>query len=176
VGEDVKRLQKELEDDQKFAELFQVIGRIPKALLLTDQLSRQTPLATFIMEIVRKAAESDVALSTTSSFRQPFAPGRLTLEDLRATLPYPNKILRYELSGADLRRLLDLGEAKSGTDAYAQVAGVPATIDPARTYRVATTDYLARVAPGYRDFFAARTATDTGLEVRDEVRKALSAH
>jgi hypothetical protein len=41
-------------------------------------------------------------------------------------------------------------------------------------YRVATTDYLARVAPGYRDFFAGLIAETPGLRVRDELRKRLS--
>ena len=68
----------------------------------------------------------------------------------------------------ELARLLALSESKKGSDAFAQVAGP--SEDKAR-YRVATTDYLARVSPVYRDFFNDRAFVDTGLEVRDEVRK-----
>jgi 5'-nucleotidase len=177
VEKEVARLQRDLESDPQYAPLFQVIGRVPRALLLDDQLNVQTSLGQFVMEVVREAAHADVALSTTSSFRQPIAPGEITFEDLRATLPYPNKILVYELSAEELERLLELSRSKRGTDAYAQLSGVSIDTpvkDRAKIYRVATTDYLARVAPGYREFFAGRAAVDTGLEVREEVRRRLA--
>lgn len=172
TAQKVTAMQHDLESDSKYAELFRVIGDVPRALLLDDQLTKQTPLGTALMSIVRKVADADLAISTTSSFRQPLAPGPLTLEDLRATLPYPNKILVYQLSGADARKLLTLSNSKKGSDTFGQISGAT-SFDPAKTYRIATTDYLAKVAPGYREFFAGREATDTGLEVRDEVMKAI---
>ena len=51
------------------------------------------------------------------------------------------------------------------------IVAAPDAIDPARMYRVATTDYLARAAAGSREFFAGLTAETPGLRVRDEVRK-----
>jgi hypothetical protein len=38
---------------------------------------------------------------------------------------------------------------------------------------VATTDFLAKTAAGYRDFFAGLTPESPGLHVREEVRKRL---
>lgn len=179
VARQVDRMQKELESDPTYAPLFRVIGSVKRELLLTDQLHAQTDLGRWIMDIVRRAAHADVALSTTSSFRQPIAPGPLTVEGLRTTLPYPNKILIYELSSADFAHLVALSNSKKGTDTYGQFAGVDpsATVkETSRIYKLATTDYIARVAPGYREFFANRPFTDSGLEVRDEVQKYVEAH
>lgn len=183
----VKKLQRALESDPKYRELFEVIGTLPAPLLLDDQLASQTSMGRFAMNVVRMAARADVALSTTSSFRHPLPAGPVLLEDLRAALPYPNRILVYAMTGADLKRLMTLAESKRQSDGYAQFAGIrtetgqiwvegderyePLLYD--RIYRVATTDYLARVAGGYRDFFKDLLPEDTGLEVRDEVRKKI---
>ncbi len=121
---------------------------------------------------MRTVAGADLALSTVSSFRQPLAPGTLTMEDLMAAMPYENEIVVAEMSGADVDRLLAFAESKRGSDSYLFIARPP-VIDPSRTYRVAGTDFIARVAGGYRDFF--KEGKGTGLKVRDEVRKSLSA-
>lgn len=188
IAKKVKELQRALESDPEYRELFEVIGSLPTPLLLEDQLTSQTPLGQFVMNVVRRAAGADVALSTTSSFRHPLAAGPVKLEDLRAALPYPNRILVYSVTGADLKRLVALSQSKRQSDSFAQFDGgmtkdgrlrierdgkyQPVVDD--RRYRVATTDYLARVADGYRDFFETFEAVDTGLEVRDEVRKKLA--
>jgi hypothetical protein len=65
--------------------------------------------------------------------------------------------------------VLDFSKSRAGTDAEPYVSG-PGTVDPARSYRVATTDYLANVA--YKDVFECEK-TKSGLRVRDELRKRL---
>lgn len=183
----VKKLQRTLESDPKYRQLFEVIGTLPSPLLLDDALISQTSLGMYVMNVVRRAARADVALSTSSSFRHPLPAGPVLLEDLRAALPYPNRILVYAMQGADLRRLVALSESKRHSDSFAQYGGImtrngqllvdrDGTFEPVldqRVYRVATTDYMARVANGYRDFFKPREPEDSGLEVRDEVRKTI---
>ncbi|HEY5610906.1 MAG TPA: 5'-nucleotidase C-terminal domain-containing protein, partial [Thermoanaerobaculia bacterium] len=184
----VKTMQRELERDPKYRDLFVPIGRASEELGLEDQLTTETLLGNFVMDVVRGAAKADLALSTTSSFRQPIAPGVIRFEDLRATLPYPNRVLLYEMKGSDVRRLLELSVAKRGSDSFSQLSGARIRIageklaaieiggvplDDEKAYRLATTDYQAKVAGGYKEIFATLTPTDTGLEVRDEVRKAI---
>jgi 5'-nucleotidase / UDP-sugar diphosphatase len=120
---------------------------------------------------MRRIANADAAISTVSSFRQAIPSGPLTMEVLRSALPYDNEIVVAELSGADLQKLLDL--ARNGLDGGAYIDGLP-KIDRAKRYRVATTDYMARVASGYRDAFAGATIESTGKRVRDELRKTLT--
>jgi 5'-nucleotidase/UDP-sugar diphosphatase len=163
----VAAMQRDLERDPQYAALFAKIGTL-SAPLSVDALARRT------VEIMRDAAHADVALSTASSFRQAVPRGVVTFEALRAALPYDNEILVYPLRGDVVEKLLAYGNSRQGSDSFAIVAA-PKTIDSARTYRVATTDYLARNAPGYRDFFVGLTPETPGLHVRDEVRKRIAS-
>jgi 5'-nucleotidase/UDP-sugar diphosphatase len=166
IAHRVAVMQRDLERDPQYAALFAKIGTL-SAPLSVDALSAKT------VEIMRGAAHADVALSTASSFRQALPRGVVTLEALRAAMPYDNEILVYSLPGDVVAKLLAYGKSREGGDSFAIVAA-PNAIDPARTYRVATTEYLARNAPGYRDFFADLTAETPGLHVRDELRKRIS--
>lgn len=149
----VAAMQRELERDPQYRDLFTVIGKLD-APLSTEALARRT------VDVMREAAKADVALSTKSSFRQPLPAGPLTMETLRAAMPYDNEIVVCTMSGAQLQRALDA----AGSDSYV----TPLTVDPQRTYRVAMTDYIAHVA--YKDVFAC-DKTQTGFRVRDELRK-----
>ena len=165
IAKRVAEMEQALEHDPKYAERFKPIGTLKQPLSVDDLGSRT-------VEIMRSTAKADLALSTASSFRQPLPPGTLNMETLLAAMPYENDILVAEMSGAEVGKLLALAESKKGSDSFPYIAR-PATIDPARTYRVATTDFMAKVARDYRDFFTG--ATPTGLKVREEVRKWLAA-
>jgi 5'-nucleotidase len=165
IARRVAAMERELERDPAYSPLFATIATL-SAPLPVDALAQRT------VEVMRDAARADVALSTASSFRQDLPRGRVTLEALRAAMPYDNEILVYTLRGDAVGKLLAYGKSRQGSDSFAIVAA-PNAIDPARMYRVATTDYLARTAPGYRDFFAGLPPETPQLHVRDEVRKRL---
>lgn len=166
IARRVATMQRALESDPNYAPLFATIGTL-SAPLPVEALAERA------VNVMRDTAHADVALSTASSFRQALPPGRITLEALRAAMPYDNEIVVYALRGDAVEKLLAYGRSREGSDSFAIVAG-PGPIDPLRTYRVATTDYLARNAPGYRDFFEGLTAETPGLRVREEVRKGLA--
>lgn len=155
VASKVARMQRELENDPKYRDLFKVIAQL-KAPLSVDDLGRKT------VDMMRSVANADVALSTASSFRQPLPSGPITVELLRAAMPYDNEIVVAELSGERLQQLLD--KAK---EVY---VARPPQIDPARTYKIATTDYVTGVE--YREFF--NDVKKIGRTVRDEL--ALQLH
>lgn len=156
IARRLERMRRALERDPTYRELFLPIGRLDSPLSV-DALAQRT------LETMREVANADVALSTKSSFRLPLPAGILTMELLRGAMPYDNEIVACTMSGAQLQRVLDA----AGGESF--VSG-PASIDPARVYRVATTDFLAHVA--HRDVFTCEE-TQTGLRVRDEVRKRL---
>jgi len=156
----VARMQRDLENDPQYRELFVPIGRLA-APLSVESLARRT------LQVMRAATNADVALSTVSSFRGSLPAGTLTMELLRAALPYDNEIIVCTMSGEQLQRVLDFSASRKGSDSESAIDG-PATIDATKTYRVATTDYLANVA--YREVFAC-DKTKSGLRVRDELRK-----
>jgi 5'-nucleotidase / UDP-sugar diphosphatase len=139
----VAGMQEELE--RRNPELFASIGTLPAPLSVAA-------LAQRALDLMRKATNTAVAISTTSSFRRPLPAGTLTPELLRAAMPYDNEIVVCTITGADLQRLQP--ESFLSTSE---------TIDPARTYKAAMTDYLW----GREKFDCERT----GLRVRAELQK-----
>jgi len=162
VARRVTDMQQALERDPKYAPLFEPIAKLAKPVSIED-------LAAMAVDVMRRAASADAALSTASSFRQALAPGVLTFEELRAAMPYDNEIVVVEMSGVQLARLLDASKGEEALVATSQ------QLDPNKTYHVAVTEYLANVATRYRELFAGLVKKPTGLRVRDEVRKALAA-
>ncbi|MFL6247032.1 MAG: bifunctional metallophosphatase/5'-nucleotidase, partial [Thermoanaerobaculia bacterium] len=158
IARRVARMQRALERDPKYSKLFTPIAKLDRPIS-TVALAKRT------VDVMRNAVKADIALSTKSSFRSPLPAGPLTMELLLGALPYENEIVVCTMSGAQLRRLLDA----AGDDSF--VSG-PDSIENERNYRVATTDYLANVA--YRDAFACEK-TSSGLRVREELRKSLTA-
>jgi len=164
LAKTVDEMQRALERDPQYAPLFATIGTT-KAAMSVGRLGR------FAVARMREAAGADVALSTASSFRQPLPRGAITVEQLRAALPYDNEIVVAEMRGDELAKLLAYGASRAGSDSVAIVDGVTKP-EPSRTYKVATTDYMARTAAGYRDFF--KNVQSTGKRVRDEVTRSLA--
>lgn len=160
IAKKVRDLQRELERAQP--ELFSPIGKLA-APLKTPDLAKKS------LEIAREAVNADFALSTVSSYRRPLPSGTITMELLRAAMPYDNEIVVCTMSGADVQRLLDESARRKGSDSEAYVVG-DAVLSADKTYRVAATDYLANVA--YREVFKCQVEK-TGKKVRDEFRKRL---
>ncbi|HEX2120980.1 MAG TPA: metallophosphoesterase [Thermoanaerobaculia bacterium] len=154
IARRVQTMQAALERDPVYRELFVPIGTLA-APLSVETLAQRT------LEIMRTVAGADVVLSTKSSFRRALPAGTLTMELLRAALPYDNEIVVCAMTGGQLQRVLGAAAAESF------VSGAD-SIDPARTYRVATTDYVAFVA--YEEVFTCEKQK-TGSRVRDELRK-----
>lgn len=164
IARRVASMQRELENDPQYRDLFAPIGRLDAALK-TEALARKS------LEIVRETVKADFALSTISSFRRPLPAGTITMELMRAAMPYDNEIVVCTMSGADWQRVLAENERRKGSDSEAYVAG-NAVVDPSKTYRIAATDYLAGIA--YRDVFQCELEK-TGRKVRGEVMKRLLA-
>ena len=155
----VAAMEKDLERDPQYAPLFEPVGKVAKPLT-PEALGAKT------VELMRDAVHADAAISTTSSFRQPLPPGTITMEMLRAAMPYDNEIVVATMSGEELQRVF----AFKDDPAFV----TPLEIDPAKTYRVATTDYLANVSP--RKQFFTRGVEKSGLHARDLVRKWIATH
>ena len=165
VRDRVRAMQRTLERDDAYAALFVPFAtlRQPMSVEAVAQLS---------VETMRDVAAADAALSTASSFRGALPPGRLDPETLRAALPYDNEIVVADLTAEKYAQLVAFARSRPGTDAFSWIA--EGSRAPSGTVRVATTDYLATVAPGYRDFFRGTDLKRTGKRVRAEVQRALT--
>ncbi|HVS33636.1 MAG TPA: 5'-nucleotidase C-terminal domain-containing protein [Thermoanaerobaculia bacterium] len=166
IARNVGRLQRELEKDPQYRHLFVPFAALSSPISV-NALGRLT------VGVMRDAARADVAVSTRSSFRGALPPGPIDLETLRAAMPYDNELVVAEMTPATYARLLEIAAAAGESESGVYSAGAP--VAGSERVTVATTDYLARVAGGYREVFTASSQRGTGLRIRELVRERIVA-
>ena len=136
--------------------------------------TRETNFGDLVADALRAATNADAALANGGGIRGDRlypAGAELTRKDIQTELPFGNVVVLLEVKGSDLLAALENGvsqvEAMAGRFPQvsglrfawnakappgsrvkeASVAGAP--LDPARTYRLATSDYLFGGGDGY---------------------------
>ena len=147
--------------------------------------SREAGIANLIADAMRTATGADAALINGGGLRgdKVYPTGTvLTRRDLRSELPFGDRTVVLEVSGADLRAALEHGVSAiaEGAGRFAHVSGMAyrfdasqpagrriagvtvggAPLDPARTYLLATFDFLGRGGDGYAMFAGAPRIVD----------------
>jgi 2',3'-cyclic-nucleotide 2'-phosphodiesterase (5'-nucleotidase family) len=127
--------------DQADAALGEEIGFTKTGL---DQSSPQ--MARWVAEAVRSVAAAEVAILNKGGLRQALPAGKITKGSVYSVMPFENSVLVARLTGAQLLKNLGNAEAifagvtRGPKDQFKDSQGKP--IDPARTYTVATVEYL----------------------------------
>ncbi|MCU0724585.1 MAG: 5'-nucleotidase C-terminal domain-containing protein [Planctomycetes bacterium] len=158
----------------------------------------ETNLGNFVTDIMREYTNAEIALLNAGSLRASLDEGPITLEAIFNVMPYENELCRVEVTGEELLRILARGMSGSREDedgGFLHVSGLTlrvrdgkvrdvlvggAGVDPARTYTVAITDFMASGGDGY-DILKAKPAVKTGSPLRDLIvdtirsRKTVSA-
>jgi 5'-nucleotidase len=152
-------------------ELDERVGHTDVALDARDEPSRseETNVGDFIADAFRKQTGADVAILNGGSIRADslIDAGELTRRDVLSILPFPNPVVKLEITGATLRAALEHGVSRSLEDKqpgrFPQVSGMRFTFDATRpagsrvtevtiqgqplddkkTYTLATTSFLA---------------------------------
>jgi len=120
----------------------------------------------------------DMALLNYGGVRIALEEGTVTIEDIYQLMPFENRLVMIELPPEKLQQLIAYLvrekrahpfaglrlELSGGKLLNASINGKP--IDPARTYRVATSDYLAN-GGDHMDFFANAHRYNTKVKLRD---------
>ena len=147
------------------------VGRTQVPLNAGSAASRtqETNVGNFVTDAFRAATGSDVALMNGGSIRADsiIGPGVLTRRDLLSILPFKNKVVKLQVTGATIRAALEHGVARSAEDSepgrFPQVSGIqfrfdarrPAgsrvlnvtvngrPLDDNRKYTLATTNFVA---------------------------------
>jgi 5'-nucleotidase/UDP-sugar diphosphatase len=134
----------------------------------------EAAIGNLIADAMREAVDADVAMTNGGGIRadREYPAGTsLTRADIFAELPFGNRTVKYELTGAQLETALENGFANyPETDGRnPQISGMVVTVDldkpvgervlsvtvggapldPAKTYTVATNDFMARGGNGY---------------------------
>ncbi|HZE71341.1 MAG TPA: 5'-nucleotidase C-terminal domain-containing protein [Pyrinomonadaceae bacterium] len=121
-------------------ELARVLGRtsVPLDARSAEGRTRETNVGDFVTDALRKATAADVALINGGSIRADavISPGVLTVRDVLSILPFKNKIVKLEISGATLRSAIEHGLSRSAEDAepgrFPQVSGIQFSFDASR--------------------------------------------
>jgi 5'-nucleotidase/UDP-sugar diphosphatase len=179
-------------------ERFEVVGKIAAEISDDGLALGESPIANWATEALRQAASAQVFFTTASSIRGGLPPGLLTRETFLSAFPYTNRLVVMQLTGAQVEEWLRASLARLGTPQfspqsglrYRVAAGRPSEVqiratpsDPAAgfvaldanaTYRVATTDYQATHATGYREIVSRATGVEkTEIDVHNVLLGAI---
>jgi 5'-nucleotidase len=122
------------------AELAKPIGSTTVALdaRSAENRTRETNVGNFITDAFRKSTAADVGFMNGGSVRADgiIGPGKLTQRDLLSILPFKNKLVKIEVTGATLRAALEHGVSRSAEDSqpggFPQVSGIKFSFDASR--------------------------------------------
>jgi 5'-nucleotidase len=171
--------------NQKYSALLktleQPVGRTAVELDVksADVRMEETNMADFVADTFRQAMQADVALVNGGSLRADaiMRPGILTKRDVISILPFNNRVVKLQVTGALIRAALENGLSHSVEESqpgrFPQVSGIRYAFDTSRkpgarlvsvmingkplddrrTYTLATTTYLAvEFGDGYEMF------------------------
>jgi 2',3'-cyclic-nucleotide 2'-phosphodiesterase (5'-nucleotidase family) len=139
--------------------------------------TRAAVIGDIVADAMRAQAQADVAMMNGGGIRggKVYPPGAtLSRRDVLNELPFNNRVVAIEISGAALRRAVEngLSQLPAASGRFPQVSGMTIEADPARPpgsrvtsikvggvpldetrqYRVATNDFMARGGDGYEMF------------------------
>lgn len=103
-----------------------------------ENRTRETNVGNFITDAFRKSTAADVGFMNGGSVRADgiIGPGKLTQRDLLSILPFKNKLVKIEVTGATLRAALEHGVSRSAEDSqpggFPQVSGIKFSFDASR--------------------------------------------
>lgn len=143
--------------------------------------SMETAMGDLVADGMRAAVGADAAITNGGGIRGDKlypAGATLTRKDILTELPFGNKTVMLELTGAQIKEALENGVSQIDKTAgrFPQVSGLAFTLeagkpvgervsaitldgkplDPAASYKVATNDYMANGGDGYKVFIGAK--------------------
>ncbi len=197
VALEVATKQKALE--AKRPERFRSVGRAAVDLSDEGVFDGESALSNWATDTVRARAKAQVFFATASSFRATIPLGTVVAETFFSAVPYKNAVMTARLTGAQILAWLELSARRRGSDGFSPASGLRYTIvgtavrdvhilrdpadpeagyaplDPAASYRVATSDYQGFVADGYKQIFGAGAEiAKTDLDVQQVLLDALA--
>jgi len=131
-----------------------------------------------VARALRDALRADFGLVNSGCLRADLAPGGLTFGKLYEALPFEDHLATVALSGAALADLLRALAARAG--GFPQLSGLRfdgaaartcdgAPLDPSRTYRLATNEFLAVGGDGTRPVLS--SLPPDAVRMRDDLRQ-----
>jgi 5'-nucleotidase len=142
-----------------------------------------------------------IAIANGGGMRASLAAGEVTLDDIFGVLPFQNTLFTMELTGAQITAALEQGVSRFEirTGSFPQIAGLRirfnplvfagrsritevnvqtqdgwAPIDPAASYSVVVSNFMAAGGDGYSALIEGRNRYDTAIDMADALAEFLS--
>lgn len=167
-------------------EAFKTVVATATAPLDRGAADQESGLGSWMADCYKDWAGVDAAFQNGGGIRADIPAGPVTLRHLFSVMPFDNSIVKVKMTGAELRSALDHGV---GSPRLVQVGGMTAEfhrrrprherlgavavagapLDDAKTYSVATLDFLVAGGDGY-DEFGKAPSEPTGALARDVLR------
>ena len=177
------------------AELDVVIGETTEPLDVRTETvrSEESNFGNWLTDVMRADLEADVAIQNGGGIRSDelYEAGGITRRTIVDILPFPNRTVKLEVTGATLREAIEHGVStvEEGHGRFPQVSGMRYAYDPDApagdrvteitvggepltadvTYELATNDFVAGGGDGYEMF------TESDVLVPDDEGTLLSA-
>jgi len=167
-----------------------IVGSSALEMSSTKVRSAEVPLGNYVTDILRDGVNADVAILPAEFFPAPLPEGPITLGDLYRAFPYDQYAVVLEITGGELKEVLDEAANQIGKPGFPQVSGVSfgvlggqaysvlvngKELDLFDNYRLATTDVMAEGNYGYARLGTIARIHHTGLLIRDLVRQRLES-
>jgi 2',3'-cyclic-nucleotide 2'-phosphodiesterase (5'-nucleotidase family) len=187
VGEDPAVKAVVAKRQAEVGEAFKLVIATATAPLERNSADSESGLGSWMADCYRDWAGTDAAFQNGGGIRADIPAGPVTLRHLFSVMPFDNSIVKLKMSGAQLRSALDHGV---GAPRPVQIGGMTAefrrmrprherlgaatvggsALDDAKTYSVATIDFLVEGGDGYEEFGKAESQEATGVLARDVLR------
>jgi len=173
--------------DKLSKELDVAVGKslVPLTSERAKVRGEETALGNLIADAIRAGVHADVAITNGGGIRgdKTYEAGvTLTRRDIQTELPFGNRTVKLQVTGAQLLEALEHGVSKveEGAGRFPSTSGIAMTwsrnatagervksvsvngkpLDPMATYTVATNDFLAKGGDGYTVFTQSKTLVD----------------
>jgi 2',3'-cyclic-nucleotide 2'-phosphodiesterase/3'-nucleotidase len=170
--------------------LDEVLGHAPAPI---EAARAECGMGNLIADVMRAASEADLAFQNPGGVRAGLDAGEIRYGQVYRVMPFDNRIVCLELTGAEVLELL---EQASAHDSFLHVSGMHYGIDFARpsgqrvvfasagggdpldarrTYRVAVNDFMAQGGDSLPVITSRAGTVDTGVLIRDALAEHLRA-
>lgn len=170
-------------------QIGEVIARSQRTLY--RDYRAESPLGSLVADVLRESMNADVGIQNAGGLRADLPAGDITKGHVLDALPFVNLAETYEMTGAQLREILEQGLTLER--GMIQVSGLVAeydldrprgqrllrvriggrTLDPSRRYRVATNSFLGEGGDLYQTFLEARRVDESGQDIATVVMNYL---
>jgi len=184
------------------AQLREALGKVvgEASTSITRSYNAESEMGNFVTDAMRTHFGGvDFAFTNAGGLRAEIDAGPITLEEIYTVLPFNNTLVLMDLTGAQVRRVLEEGAYVAGDTptnrGTVQVSGLRWTrdptkpfgsrvtsftlpdgtpIDPAATYRIATNNFMATGGDAFTTLKEGKNVADTGVNLVDTVVGLLS--